>query len=137
MGMKNRKLISVFGGLQGTSHQIFHLLIAVGQVAFLLGLKTVMLKHYLHIDGPIAPQTSQEPVYRCGSPQVLHCRARRVPAIQGRHEKTTANVQHPVGTEAVTGRTTSAGKKGVLNLRTMKWRLSNAAQGMREIKENQ
>ena len=37
---------------QGASHQIFHILIDVGQVVFLLGLRKVMLRQHLHVNEP-------------------------------------------------------------------------------------
>ena len=46
-----------FWGLQGASHQIFHVLIDAGQVVFLLGLRQVMLRQSLHADGPVAFQS--------------------------------------------------------------------------------
>ena len=51
------KLTMAFWGLQGASHQIFHILIDAGQVVFLLGLRQVMLRHSLHADGPVAFQS--------------------------------------------------------------------------------
>lgn len=54
------KLTMVFCGLQGASHQIFHILIDVGQVVFLLGLRKVMLEHCLHPEGPIPLHLSNE-----------------------------------------------------------------------------
>lgn len=54
------KLTVAFGGLQGASHQIFHILIFIGQVAFLLGLQEAMLRHSLHAEGP-APFQSPNP----------------------------------------------------------------------------
>ena len=33
--------------LQGASHQIFHVLVAFGQIVHLLGLRSVILKRYL------------------------------------------------------------------------------------------
>ena len=47
------KLTVALEGLQGASHQIFHILIGIGQVTFLLGLREVMLSHYLHAEGPV------------------------------------------------------------------------------------
>lgn len=58
--VENGKLIRVFWGLQGASHQIFHILIDVGQVVFLLGLRKVMLRHCSHVGGPVALQIPQE-----------------------------------------------------------------------------
>ena len=46
--------------MQGASHQIFHILIDIGQLAFLLGLREVLLRRYDHPDGPVAIQMSQE-----------------------------------------------------------------------------
>ena len=51
------KLTMTFRDLQGASHQIFHILIFVGQLVFLLGLRKVMLGHSLHADGPVAFQS--------------------------------------------------------------------------------
>ena len=51
------KLTMTFRGLQGASHQIFHILIDVGQLVFLLGLQKVMLGHSLHAGGPVAFQS--------------------------------------------------------------------------------
>ena len=47
------KLTVVFRDLQGASHQIFHILIDLGQLVFLLGLRKVMLRLSLHADGPV------------------------------------------------------------------------------------
>ena len=46
--------------MQGASHQIFHILIDIGQLVFLLGLREVMLRRYHHSDGPVAIEMSQE-----------------------------------------------------------------------------
>ena len=46
--------------MQGASHQIFHVLIDLGQIVFLTGLREVMLRRYLHADGPVAIQMSTE-----------------------------------------------------------------------------
>ena len=46
--------------MQGASHQIFHILIDIGQIVFLLGLREVMLRLYPHADGPVAIQMSKE-----------------------------------------------------------------------------
>ena len=46
--------------MQGASHQIFHVLIDIGQVVFLFGLREVMLRRYHNTDGPVAIQMSQE-----------------------------------------------------------------------------
>ena len=45
--VENGKLTGISWNLQGASHQVFHVLIAVGQVVFLLGLRKVMLRRYL------------------------------------------------------------------------------------------
>ena len=46
--------------MQGASHQIFHILIDIGQVIFLTGLQEVMRRRYHHADGPVAILMSQE-----------------------------------------------------------------------------
>ena len=46
------RLTPAFGDLQGASHQIFHVLVDIGQVAFLLGLRKVMLRQSLRVNGP-------------------------------------------------------------------------------------
>ena len=56
----NSKLTTAVRGLQGASHQIFHLLIDVGQLVCLLGLRKVMLRHNLLADGSVAAQISNE-----------------------------------------------------------------------------
>lgn len=44
----------------GASHQIFHLFICAGQLAFLMGLREVMLRRCLHVGGLEAYRLSQE-----------------------------------------------------------------------------
>ena len=51
------KLTVPFRGLQGASHQIFHILIDAGQLVFFVGLREVMLRHYMHADVPAALQS--------------------------------------------------------------------------------
>ena len=72
--------------MQGASHQIFHILIDIGQVVFLMGLREVMLRRYHHADGPVAIQMSQETslsvlvessVALWEGNQVHYCRLRR------------------------------------------------------------
>ena len=50
------KLTMAFRGFQGASHQIFHILIDIGQLVFFQGLQEVMLRHYLNADRPVALQ---------------------------------------------------------------------------------
>lgn len=54
------RLTVVFCGLQGASHQIFHILIDAGQVVFLLGLQKAMLERCLHPEGPIPSHLPNE-----------------------------------------------------------------------------
>ena len=54
------KLTMVFRGLQGASHQIFHILINASHVVFLLGLQKEMLSHCLHAEVPIASHLPNE-----------------------------------------------------------------------------
>ena len=58
--VENGKLTRISWNLQGASHQIFHVLIAVGQVVFLLGLRKVMLRHYLPLQGLDTLQMSND-----------------------------------------------------------------------------
>lgn len=39
----------VCASIQGASHQIFHILVAVREIVHLLGLKRIMLMHYSEI----------------------------------------------------------------------------------------
>ena len=52
-----RKLTVAFGGLQGASHQIFHILISFGQLVFFVGLRKEMLRHSLHAERPVPFQS--------------------------------------------------------------------------------
>ena len=72
--------------MQGASHQIFHILIDLGQIVFLTGLREVMLRRYLNADGPVAIQMSNETslsvlvessVALWEGNQVQYCRLRR------------------------------------------------------------